>query len=316
MADIYLDNGERKQYIYQLKQIVAGDAVAGKGRTDRTRFLAAKASLVLAEPKLEAFKEVKLVKPFKKNLKKKKQRMRSAIDTYSKLVDYQVGDVTAAATFYIAEIYYEFSVALLESERPENLNDEELEQYELVIEEQAYPFEEKAIDVHEKNMELLDVGIYNEWVDKSIAKLAVLLPARYAKTEQASTVIALIQPQKEQKKDTKPQVSKDSVTSEPAQRDNVSTVNADTEEKQTNAVDGAEQEQEGQVSEQVTGKVTELSAETADVQAAIEKTEADAGASDVQSTVDKSAETVQQTTSMSTSEKVADTAEDNAEAGE
>ena len=121
--------------------------------------------------------------------------MRSAIDTYTNLVDYQVGEVTAAATFYIAEIYYEFSVALLESERPTNLGEEELEQYELVIEEQAYPFEEKAINVHEKNMELLDVGIYNEWIDKSIAKLAVLLPARYAKTEKGSAIITLIQPE-------------------------------------------------------------------------------------------------------------------------
>ena len=199
MADIYKQQGQSKQYIYQLKQIVAGDAVAGNGRTARTKFLAAKAALVLAEPELAAFKKVALVKPFKKNLKKKKKRMRSAINTYSKLVDYQVGEVTAAATYYIAEIYYEFSVALLESERPKNLNDEELEQYELVIEEQAYPFEEKAISVHEKNMELLDVGIYNLWIDKSIEKLSVLLPARYAKTEQGSTVITLIQPQPLQK---------------------------------------------------------------------------------------------------------------------
>jgi len=128
-------------------------------------------------------------------LKKKKARMRTAIDTYTKLVDYQVAEVTAAATYHIAEIYYEFSVALLESERPANLNDEELEQYELVIEEQAYPFEEKAISVHEKNMELLDVGVYNEWIDKSIAKLAVLLPARNAKTEQPGAIIASLQPQ-------------------------------------------------------------------------------------------------------------------------
>jgi cellulose synthase operon protein C len=193
MADIYLAKNEHKKYIAELKNIVDADALGGNGRTDRTRFLAAKAALVLAEPKLESFKQVALVEPFKKNLKKKKERMRSAIDTYTKLVDYQVSDVTAAATYYIAEIYYDFSVALMKSERPKNLNDEELEQYELVIEEQAYPFEEKAISVHEKNTELLDIGIYNEWVDKSISKLSVLVPARYAKTEQESTVISSIQ---------------------------------------------------------------------------------------------------------------------------
>ena len=123
--------------------------------------------------------------------------MSIAIDTFASLVDYQVEDVTAAATFYLAEIYYEFSVSLINSERPTNLNDEELEEYELVIEEQAYPFEDKAISVHEKNMDLLDIGIYNEWIDKSLAKLAVLSPARYAKTEEDSGVIMLIQPLRE-----------------------------------------------------------------------------------------------------------------------
>ena len=64
------------------------------------------------------------------------------------------------------------------------------------IEDQAYPFEEKAISVHEKNMELLDVGIYNQWIDKSIAKLSLLLPARYGKTETDSVIVSLIQPEK------------------------------------------------------------------------------------------------------------------------
>jgi tetratricopeptide (TPR) repeat protein len=193
MADIYLEQDKRKQYVYQLKQIVAGDAVAGKGRTDRTKYLAANAALILTESKLTSFKNVALVKPFKKNLKKKKQKMRTAIEAYTGLVDYQVGEVTAAATYYIAEIYYDFSISLIESERPTNLSADELEEYELVIEDQAYPFEEKAISVHEKNMELLDVGIYNEWIDKSIIKLSVLLPARYAKTEQPDAVLGTIQ---------------------------------------------------------------------------------------------------------------------------
>jgi len=194
IADIYQQQGNRKKYLAQLEKIVEADATGGGSRTDRTRYLAAHASLVLAEPKWQAFTNVALVKPFKQNLAKKKERMSIAIDTFASLVDYQVEDVTAAATFYLAEIYYEFSVSLINSERPTNLNDEELEEYELVIEEQAYPFEDKAISVHEKNMDLLDIGIYNEWIDKSLAKLAILSPARYAKTEEDSGVIMLIQP--------------------------------------------------------------------------------------------------------------------------
>ena len=91
--------------------------------------------------------------------------------------------MTAAATYYLAEIYFEFSDALLDSERPEGLTEAEKVDYELIIEEEAYPFEERAIDVHRQNTELLAAGIYNAWVQKSLDKLAVLMPGRYAKSE-------------------------------------------------------------------------------------------------------------------------------------
>jgi len=189
IADIYKKDGSNKKYIVELETIVKTDAKAGKERTDRTKYLAANAALILTEPSLDAFYEVKLVKPFKKNLNKKNKRMKTAIDKYNKLIDYEVSEVTAAATYQLAEMYFHFSRALMESERPGNLNELELEQYNLVLEEQAYPFEEKAINVHEKNIELLSIGIYNKWIDRSIEKLAVLMPARYAKSEQENTYV-------------------------------------------------------------------------------------------------------------------------------
>ena len=66
------------------------------------------------------------------------------------------------------------------------MNAREKEQYELALEEQAYPFEEKAIEVHQKNTDLVKLGIYNKWVEKSFAKLAKLVPARFAKFEESS----------------------------------------------------------------------------------------------------------------------------------
>jgi cellulose synthase operon protein C len=200
IADIYKLKKDKKKYTKQLQIIVAVDLKAGKERTDRTRFLAANASLVLAETSFRLFKNVKLVKPFKKNLKKKKKRMKKAIAVYGRLIDYEVGIVTAAATYNIAEIYYHFSRALMNSERPGKLNELEAEQYELALEEQVYPFEEKAIKVHEKNMELLERGIYNKWIDKSLEKLAKLLPARYAKSEERSEFVKFIVPKKPEPK--------------------------------------------------------------------------------------------------------------------
>ena len=62
----------------------------------------------------------------------------------------------------------------------------------MVIEEEAYPFEEQAIDVHEKNFELLAGGVYNAWVQQSLDKLALLMPGRYAKNEISSGYLGSI----------------------------------------------------------------------------------------------------------------------------
>ena len=65
-----------------------------------------------------------------------------------------------------------------------------MQEFELAIEEQAYPFEEKAIAMHKSNLELISRGVYDEWIDRSLQKLAELVPARYDKPEEESAVIA------------------------------------------------------------------------------------------------------------------------------
>jgi hypothetical protein len=190
IAETLKKNNVRDLYLAELRQMVAVDAGAGDERTPRTRYLAGKAALVLAEQGFDEFTAVRLVKPFDANLLRKKELMKAATRQFNNLLDYEVGEVTAGATYYLAELYAGFSRDLMESERPEGLNPLEREQYELGIEEQAYPFEEKAIAVHTSNLELIALGIYNEWIDKSLERLAVYVPARYAKPEEESVVIA------------------------------------------------------------------------------------------------------------------------------
>lgn len=194
LARLYKSANDNNSYLSELRQIVDSDARAGGERTDRTRYLAAVSALALTEPLYERFVEIKLAKPFQKNLARKKAAMKEATDAFGKLAGYQAGEATAAAAFYIAEIYYQFGKALTESDRPDNLSAAEREQYELALEEQAYPFEEKAIKLHEKNLELLSVGVYNAWIDKSIERLAQLVPARYARAEENPGFIDSIGP--------------------------------------------------------------------------------------------------------------------------
>jgi TolA-binding protein len=189
IAEILVARNDRPSYLEELEKIVAVDASAGSERTPRTRYLAGKGALVLAEEKFNAFVAVTLVQPFEDNLQKKRDRMKTAIQKFNQLVDYESGEITAAATFYLAEIYAHFSKALTTSERPPDLSPEGREQYELAIEEQAYPFEEKAIQVHESNLKLISRGVYNAWIEKSLQKLAESVPARYARPEEASGII-------------------------------------------------------------------------------------------------------------------------------
>ena len=55
----------------------------------------------------------------------------------------------------------------MDSERPKGLDELALEQYELLLEEQAYPFEEKAIAIHEANMRRSWDGWYDDWIQQS-----------------------------------------------------------------------------------------------------------------------------------------------------
>jgi len=190
---ILKEQNDLKAYLEELETIVAVDASAGKARTPRTRYLAGKAALVLAERDFDAFAAVKLINPFKVNLQRKRELMQVATQKFNRLVEYEIGELTAAAGYYLAEIYANFSKVLMASERPQGLEPMELEQYELAIEDQAYPFEEKAIAVHEENLKLMSRGVYNEWIEKSLQKLAELLPARYAREEESTGIVSSLE---------------------------------------------------------------------------------------------------------------------------
>jgi TolA-binding protein len=175
--------GDTQARDYWLRDIIAADRAAAGTRTDRSRALAAKATLTLAIPAREEFKRIKLVAPLKKSLVEKRKAMEAALKAYEQAADYQVAEVTTAATFESAELYRQLGKDLMSSERPKNLSKDELEQYNVLLEEQAFPFEEKAIKLHEVNAARTKDGTYDEWVQKSFTALGQLNPGRYGKVE-------------------------------------------------------------------------------------------------------------------------------------
>jgi len=192
IAGLHEGRGDDEARRDELRRIVRIDREAGAERTPRIRYLAARSALVLTESLYEDFASVRLVQPFDRNLREKQRRMDRALQAFDGLVAYEVAEVTAAATYYIAEIYSDLSGALMESERPTDLSADQLLDYEMALEEEAFPFEERAIGVHEKNLELMGTGIWNDWIDQSLQRLATLMPGRYAKPESSPGPIATL----------------------------------------------------------------------------------------------------------------------------
>ena len=174
------------------QKVYQGDLSGGSARTDRTRYLGASAALAMAEPVVADYRKVALVEPLARNLKLKKAKMEDALKAYAVAANYGVADVTTAATFHIASLYQDFGQSMIKSERPKRLSKAEREQYDVMLEEQAFPFEEKAIELHETNVKRAADGIYDEWVRNSFTALGKLRPARYGKVERAEGVVDAI----------------------------------------------------------------------------------------------------------------------------
>ena len=187
LSELYDEAGVPDKRRFWLRKIIASHGTAGEAQSERSLYLAAFASSVLAEDRFRAYERLEIRHPMARSLKKKKIAMKKALAAYQQTYDYGVSQFSTQATYKMAEVFSGLSQDLLHSERPAKLDALALEQYEILLEEQAYPFEEKAIAIHQSNARRSWEGLYDEWVQQSFVALALLLPARYAKTESGIT---------------------------------------------------------------------------------------------------------------------------------
>jgi outer membrane protein assembly factor BamD (BamD/ComL family) len=184
---------DRAQVLELSRKLVAADAAGGAKRTDRSRYLAAKASLTLAEEPRDAYRAIELTQPLKSSLQRKQRALESALAAYAKSASYGVGEVNSAATYETAELYHELAKALVRSERPRGLDAAATEEYDLLLDEkQVLPQEDRAIELHEGNVRRAAEGAYDDWIAKSYAQLAELAPGRYARKPKKEAVVDAI----------------------------------------------------------------------------------------------------------------------------
>lgn len=190
LVELAKARGDVREQESWLQELIRTDAKAGSNRSARSTYLAAQAETYFANQDLAAYEAIRLTAPIKKTLKAKRSAMDRVLQRYKTIIDYGVAEFATEANHRIGEVYADLYADLLDSERPQGLDELTLEQYEIMLEEQAYPFKGKAVDMLAINAERSWQGFYDKWVKESFKALEELLPARYGKKE---TVIEVSQ---------------------------------------------------------------------------------------------------------------------------
>jgi tetratricopeptide (TPR) repeat protein len=183
IANYYATVGEQSKRNYWLRKIIVSDSKAGKARNDRSRFLAVSAATELANQDFDAFNRIKLKLPLKKHLELKKKALKRAVSAFERVARYGNIQFTTEATYKLGAIYQRLSQDLINSERPKHLSSLQAEQYTILLEEQAYPFEEKAINLYKMNIKRVKNDVFDKWVKESYKQLGKIVPASYKRTE-------------------------------------------------------------------------------------------------------------------------------------
>ncbi|MFT6390160.1 MAG: tetratricopeptide (TPR) repeat protein [Cellvibrionaceae bacterium] len=188
---LYKNQNNIGQYEYWLKQLIVTHDAAGNQKTERSLYLAASAFNYQAQKDYLRFVGVRLTLPLKNSLRKKQSALTVAVVSYQKVIDYGVAEFVTEANYYLGETYVRLSSDVLKSERPKGLSALAKDQYDVLLEEQVYPFEEKAIELHKSNVARTKSNLYDEWVKLSFASLAKLSPGRFNKQESRQVISEL-----------------------------------------------------------------------------------------------------------------------------
>lgn len=195
LVTLYTESGEANKRRYWQQKIVRQDRQQpDQVKTDRSRRLAATAALGLGRDHHERFRATRLSLPLDQSLATKTGHMQNAIQQYARAASYGLSDVASESTHQIGRIYETLARDLLDSDRPAELSGEALMQYNILLEDRAFPFEDKAIEFYERNLRRAQSESFNPWLAKSRERLTVLFPVRYDRPPRAEVRFTQLAP--------------------------------------------------------------------------------------------------------------------------
>lgn len=188
LADLAGDDGDASTRRRYLEEILASrPPKAGEEGDGALRALIANAALRLGDLQAGEFAALPLRVPFEKSLPNKRRLLESALARYQDAVGQGLIDPTTEATFKSADLFQGLARAILDADVPAGLQALEREQYRLLLEEQSQPFEDKAVELHQINLQRMAGGLpggqFNDWIRRSLRALQSLNPGRFERPE-------------------------------------------------------------------------------------------------------------------------------------
>ncbi len=166
-----------------LEALVSREQAGGIERSDATRLQAARAALELGRDLLARAAGLPLSPPLEASLATRRDLLERGIGWLERAAEAGFVDTVPEATYATAGGYGDLARALANAPAPRGLDELEQEEFRMLLEEQAFGFEELAIQWHESNLARLGEDIWDRWIAASAQALADMVPARYAKTE-------------------------------------------------------------------------------------------------------------------------------------
>lgn len=183
---------EGEQTTAWLRAVRDAHSEAGAAASDYSELASAQAALRLGTVLAERAASVRLSYPLRSSLQRRQPLTRQAIEYLRAARESGFDEVVTEAAHRLGSIHASLARDLRDSQRPPGLDDFERDAYELMLEDEAFPFEERAIAAHEANLEYLRADVWDEWILASARELADMVPGRYARREHQEALYAEI----------------------------------------------------------------------------------------------------------------------------
>ncbi len=156
---------------------------------------AARSQLRIAEKSFAHYEDFHIAPPLDDTVVQKREMLQTVIRDFVAAGNYRTLDVITASNYFIGRALELFKEDILSSPKPEGLTPPELDEYELLLQETAFPFEAKALDAYRVNIQrAVKLELLDPWIEKTYQRMAELAPWSYLRSESIAYPSTLMSP--------------------------------------------------------------------------------------------------------------------------